>query len=151
MSQLFVIPRTAACQAFLSFTISWSLLKLMSVEPVMPSSHLVLCCLLLLLLSIFPSIRVFFNEAALPSDGPSIGVSASASVLPVNIQDWLIWSPCSPKDSQESSSPAPEIKGINSSVLSLLYGPALTSVHNYWKNHSFDYTGPCPQSSVSAF
>ena len=151
MSQLFVTPRTAACRASLSFTISWSLLKLMSIEPVMPSNHLVLCCLLLLLLSIFPSIRVFFNEAALPSGGQSIGVSASASVLSVNIQDWLIWSPCSPRDSQESSSPAPESKGISSLVLSLLYGPALTSVHDYWKNHSFDYTDPCRQSGVSGF
>ena len=52
---------------------------------------------------------------------------------------WLIWSLCCPKDSQESS-PAPEFESVNSSVLSLLYGPTLTCVHDYWKNHSFDYT-----------
>jgi len=63
--QLFVTPSTAACQASLSFTISRSLLKLMSFESVMPSNHLMLCCPLLLLPSIFPSIRVFSNESAL--------------------------------------------------------------------------------------
>ena len=62
---LTVTPWTAACQAFLSFSISWILLKLMSIESVMPSNHLILCCPLLLLLSIFPSIRVFSNESTL--------------------------------------------------------------------------------------
>ena len=75
-------PWTAARQAFLSFTISRSLLKLMSIELVMPSNHLILCCPLLLPTSIFQSIRVFSNESVL-----LIGVSASASVLPMNIQD----------------------------------------------------------------
>ena len=58
------------------------------------------------------------------------------------LSDWLIWSPCCPQDSQESS-PAPQFKSISSSVLSLLYGPALTSIHDYWKNHSFDYMDIC--------
>ena len=82
---------TAAHQASLAFTTSWSLLKLMSIELVMPSNHLVLCCPLLLP-SIFPSIRVFSSELALCI--LSTGVSASPSVLPVNIQDWfpLGWS-----------------------------------------------------------
>ena len=62
----------------------------------------------------------------------------------------LVWSPCYPRDSQESS-PAPQFKSINSSVLSLLYGPNLTSIHDYWKNHSFDCTDLCQQSNVSAF
>ena len=71
-----------------------------------------------------------------------VGVSASASVLPMNIQDWfpldgLVGSPCSPRDSQESS-PKPWFKRINSLALSFLYSPTLTSIHNYWKNHSFD-------------
>jgi len=74
------------CQASLSFTISWSLLKLMSIESVMPSDHLVLCRPLLLLLSIFPSIRVFLMSQLFASGGQSIGASASASVLPMNIQ-----------------------------------------------------------------
>ena len=63
--QLFVTPWTAACPASLSITKSQSLLKLMSIESVMPSNHLILCCLLLLLLSVFPNIRVFSNESAL--------------------------------------------------------------------------------------
>ena len=74
------------CQASLSFTISWRLLKLMSIESVMPSDHLVLCRPLLLLLSIFPSIRVFLMSQLFASGGQSIGASASASVLPMNIQ-----------------------------------------------------------------
>ena len=75
------------------------------------------------------------------SGGQSIGASASASVLPMNSQDWfplgLAASPCSPRDSQESS-PTPQFKSINSLVLSFLYSPTLTSIHDYWKNHSFD-------------
>ena len=82
-------PWTAALQAPLSSTISQSLLKFMSIESVMPSSHLILCCPLLLLHSIFPSTRVFSNEVALASGGQSIGTSASASVLPMNIRGWF--------------------------------------------------------------
>ena len=69
------------------------------------------------------------------SGGQSIGVSASAPVLPMNIQDRspLGWTPCSPRDSQESS-PTPQFKSINSSALSFLYSPTLTSIHDYWKN-----------------
>ena len=64
--------------------------------------------------------------------------------------DWLVWSPCFPRDFQESS-PAPEFEGINSLALSLLYGAVLTSIHDYWKNHSFDYADLCWQNDVSAF
>ena len=88
--RLFVTPWTAAHQASLSITNSQSLLKLMSFELVMPSSHLILCHPLLLLPSVFASIRVFFNESVLHISGQSTGVSASASVLPMSIQDWLI-------------------------------------------------------------
>ena len=87
--QLFATPQAAAHQASLSITNSRSLLKFTSIESVMPSNHLILCRPLLLLPSIFPSIRVFSNESALHSGGQSIGVSASASVLPMNIQDWF--------------------------------------------------------------
>ena len=73
----------------LSITNSRSLLRLMSIEPAMPSNHLILCHPLLLLPSIFPSIRVFSNELAFVSGGQSIGALASASVLPMNIQDWF--------------------------------------------------------------
>ena len=88
-SYLFATSWTAARQASLSFTVSWSLLKLMSIESVMPSNHLILCCPLLVLPSIFPSIRVFSNELALHIRWPSIGASASASVLLMNIQGWF--------------------------------------------------------------
>ena len=88
---LFETPWTAAHQASLSNTNSRSLLKLTSIESVMPSNHLILCCPLLLPPSIFPSIRVFSNESVLCQSlgGQSIGVSASALVLAMNIQDWF--------------------------------------------------------------
>ena len=82
-------PRTAAHQASLSITISWSLLKLMATQPMMPSNHLVLCRPLLLLLSIFPSMGSFPVSWLFASSGQSIGVSALASVLPMNIQGWF--------------------------------------------------------------
>ena len=85
--QLFVTPWTAAHQVSLSITNSQSLLNLMSIESVMPSNHLILCCPLLLLPSVFPSIRVFSNESVLLIRCQCIGVSALASVLPKNIQD----------------------------------------------------------------
>ena len=87
--RLFVTPWTAAHQASLSITNAWSLLKLMSIESVMPSNHLTLCHPLLLLPSIFPSIRTFSNESVLRISGQSIGISASASILPMNFQDWF--------------------------------------------------------------
>ena len=84
--QLFATPWTAACQAALSIGNSWSLLKLMSMESLMPPNHLILCHPLFLLPSIFPSIRVFSSESVLHIRCQSIGVSASTSVLPMNIQ-----------------------------------------------------------------
>ena len=98
---LFATPWTAAGQDSLSITNSQTLIKLMSMESVMPSNHFILCHPLLLLPSIFPIIRVFSNESVLHIRWPSTGVSASASVLPTNVQDWfpLGWTPCSPRDS----------------------------------------------------
>ena len=84
---LFATPWTAAYHASLSFIISQSILKLMSIELVMPSNHLILCHPLLLLPSIFPSIRIFSNELALRIRW--LGTSASSSVLPMNIQGWF--------------------------------------------------------------
>ena len=86
---LFVTPWTAACQASPSFTNSWSLLKLMSVESVMPSNHLILCCPLLLPPSIFPSIRVFSNESVLHIRWPKYS-SFSFSISPSNEYSGLI-------------------------------------------------------------
>ena len=92
-------------------------------------------------LQCFPASGSFLMSQLFASGGQSIGASASASVLLMNIQDLfplgLVWSPCSPRDSQESS-PTPQFKSINPSALSLSYGPTLTSIHDYWKNHSFD-------------
>ena len=87
--------------------------------------------------------------------GQSIGLSASASVLPMNTQDWsslgwIGWISCSPRDSQESS-PTPQFKSINSLALSFLHSPTLTSIHDHWKNHSLDQMDLCWQSNVSAF
>ena len=87
--RLFATPWIAARQASLSITNSPSLLKLMSIESVMPSNHLILCHPLLLMPSIFPSIRVFANEF-FTSGGQCIDISASASVLTMNIQDWFL-------------------------------------------------------------
>ena len=118
-------------------------------------SELLILSYRLLLASVFPSIRVFSSELIPCIRCPNIGVSASASVLPITpradlLQNGLVGSPCSPRDSQESS-PTPQFKSINSSVLSFLYSPTLTSKRDHWKNHSFDYTDLCWQSYVSAF
>ena len=142
-----VTPWTTACQASLSTTNSCSLLKLMFIASVMPSNHLILCHLLLLPPSIFPSIRVFSSELVLRIRWPKYW-SFSFSISPSNEysglisfrMDWL--DPCSPRDSQESS-PTPQFKSINSSALSFLYSPTLTSTHDYWKNHSFDQMYLC--------
>ena len=147
--RLFATIYTTACQASLSFTISWSLPKFMSIASVMPSNHLILWHPLLLP-SIFPSIKDFSSESALCIRWPKY-YSFNFSISPSNeysgmiflnirtdfLYEWLVGSPCSPRDSQESS-PTPQFKTINSSVLSFLYSPTLTSIHDYWKNHSFD-------------
>ena len=91
-----------------------------------------------------PASGSFTRSQLFASGGQSTGAPASASVLLVNNQGWFplgltVWSPCCPRDSQRSSQ-APQFKSISSSVLSLLYGPTLTSVHDYWKNHNLGYT-----------
>ena len=106
-------------------------------HPTISSSVISFSCL-----QSFPASRSFQMSQLFASGGQSIGVSASASVLAMNtqtdlLQDELVGSPCSPRDSQESS-PTPQFKSINSLVLSFLYSPTLTSIHNYWKNHSLD-------------
>ena len=139
--QLFVTPWTTAHQASLSFTISWSLLKLMSVESVMPSNHLILCCPLLLLPSVFPSIRAFSNEPAIHTGGQSIGASASASVLPMGIQCWfsLGWtgwiSLLSKGFSRVFSNTTVQMHQFFGTQL--FHSPTLTSIHRR-KNHSLD-------------
>ena len=138
--RLLVTPRTAAHQASLSITISWSLLKPVSIESVMPSNHLLLCHPHLLLPSFFPSIRVFSSTSALrirwPKDwSSSISLSDEYSGLISFITDWL---------------DLLAVQGILKSLLqhhsskasilqhSALCNPDFTSIHDYWKNHSLD-------------
>ena len=136
---LFTTPWTAARQASLSIINSQSLLKLMSIKSVMPSNHLILCCPLLLLPSIFPSIRVFSNESVLcirwPKDWSfsfSISPSKEHSRLTSFRMDLLDFF------AVQGCFPTPWFKSINSSVFNFLHSPTLTSINDYWKNHSFD-------------
>ena len=140
--RLFVTPCTAAHQASLSITNSWSLLKLMSIELVMPSNHLIFCLPLLLPPSIFPSIRVFSNESVLCIRQPKYW-SFSFSVSPFNEYSGLISFRMDWLDLlavQETLKGLLQHHTLKASILqlSLLYGPTLTSIHDYWKNHSFD-------------
>ena len=135
-------PWTAARQASLSITNSQSLLKLRSIESVMPSNHLILCCPFLLPPSIFPSIRVFSNESALHIRWPKYW-SFSFNISPSNEYSGLIsftidWLDLLAVQVPQESSPTPQFKSINSLALSFLYSPTLTSIHDHWKNHSLD-------------
>ena len=139
---LFVTPWTVAHQASLSITQSWSLFKLMSIELVMPSNHLILCCPLLLLSSIISSIRVFSSDSVLHIRWPkywsfsfSISPSYEYSGLISFRMDWLdLLAVQGTLKSlfQDHSSKAPILQHSES-----LY-PTLTSIRDYWKNHSFD-------------
>ena len=127
---------TPGVQASLSTTSSQSLPKLMPIESAMPSNHLILCRPLVLLPSIFPSIRVFSNESTLVIRWPkywsfSFNISLSNEHPGLISLRWTSWISCSPRESQESS-PASQFKRVNS-LLSFLYGPILTSTHDYWK------------------
>ena len=135
----------------MSITNSQSLLKLMSIKSVMPSNHLILCHPILPP-SIFPSIRVFLNELVLPIRWPKYW-SFSFSISPFKEYSGLISFRIDWLDllAVQESSPTPQFKSINSLVSSFLYSPTLTSIHDYWKNHSFDYTDLCQQSDISAF
>ena len=141
-------PMDCSMPGSLSITNSRSLPKLKSIESVMPSNHLILCHPLLFPPSIFPSIRVFSNESVLCIRWPKYW-SFSFNISLSNEHSGLVGSPCNPRDSQESS-PTPLFKRINSSALNLLYSPTLTSIHDYWKNHSLDQTKLYWQSNVSA-
>ena len=144
-SQLFVTPWTAACQASLSITNtnSWSLLKLMSIKSVMPSNHPTLCHPLLLPPSIFPSIRVFSSESVLCIRWPKYR-SFSFSISPSNKYSGLIsfridWLDLlAVQGTLKSLLQHHKFKSINSLALRFLYSPVLTSICDYWKNHSFD-------------
>ena len=141
--RLFTTPWIAAHQDSLSITNCRSSPRLKSIESVMPSSHLILCHPLLLLPPIPPSIRVFSKESTLRMRWPKHW-SFSFSIIPSKeipraalLENGLVGSPCSPRDSQESS-PTPQFKSINSSALSLLHSPSLTSIHDHRKTYSLD-------------
>ena len=135
-------PINCTHQASLSITSCRSLPKLMSMESVMPSNHLILCRPLLLLPPIPSSIRVFSNESALCIRWPKYW-SFSFSINPSNEHPGQIFFRMNWLDllavqgTLKESFPTPQLKSINSLVLSFLNGPTLTSIHDYWKNHSF--------------
>ena len=149
--QLLATSWTAAHQASLSFIISLSLLKLMSIESVISSSHLILCHPFLLCPQSWPASGSFPKNWLFPSGDQSTGASASASVLPMNIQGWVSfridWFNLL---AVQESSPAPQFESISCSARSSLYAPLLTSVHDHWENRTFDHPGLCWQSDVSA-
>ena len=141
MSNSLQPPWTAACQASLSITNSQSLLKLVSIKSVMLSNYLIFCRPLLLLPSVFPSIRVFSNELVLHIRWPKYW-SFSFSISPSNEYSGLIsfrinWFDLAVHETLECS-PTPQFESIHSLALSFLYSPTLTSIHDYWKTHSLD-------------
>ena len=153
---LLATPWTAAHQGPLSFTAFQSLLKLMSIELVMPSNHLIFCCPRLLLPSVFPSIRVFSGELALCirwpkhwrfsfSISPSRGYSGLIS-FGMNSLDLLSVQGTLKSLLQHHNPKA----SVNSSALNLPHVSTLTSVHEYWKNHSFDYMDLPRQNDASS-
>ena len=141
--QLFATPWITARQTSLSITNSRSSLKLMSIESVMPSSHLSLCCPLLLLPPISPSIRVFSNESTHRMRWPKYW-SFSLSISPSKEHPGLIsfrkdWSDLlAVQGTLKSLLQHHKFKSISSSVLSFLHSPTLTSIHDHRKNHSLD-------------
>ena len=116
----------AASQASLCLTISWNLPKFMSIALMTPSSHLIIWHL-----QSFPASGSFPMNQVFASDDQGIGASVSAWVLPVNIQGWLVWSPCCPRSSQVFSNTT--VWNHQFPALCLLYGPALTTINNFWK------------------
>ena len=139
--QLFSTPWITARQASLSITNSRSSLRLKSIESVMPSCHLILWRPLLLLPPIPPTISLFqwvnsSHEVAKVLEFQHQHCSFQRNPR-ADLQNGLDGSPCSPRDSQESS-PTPQFKSINSSMLSFLHSPTLTSIHDHRKNHSLD-------------
>ena len=130
------------------FTISWSLLRFISVDSVMPSNHPILCCPLLFLPSIFPSIRFFSNESALHIRWPNYW---SFSISPSNEYSGLIsfridWFDLLAVQRTFRSL----LQHYSSLILSLLYRQVLKSIHDYWKNQSFDYMNHCQQGVSKA-
>ena len=143
--RLFVTPWITACQASLSITISLNSLKLTSIESVMPSSHLILGRPLLLLPQSLPASESLPMSQLFAWGGQSTRVSALASFLPKKSQgwspsEWTGWISLQSKGLSQVFSPTPQFKSIDFAALSFLHSPTLTSIHDYWKNHSFGYS-----------
>ena len=147
------------CKLLLSFSLhfpTYSLTGNHYVQPILKEWRVTLYLLVIpfFWLQSFPASGSFPMSRLSASGGQSIGASASASVLPMNIQGWFPLGLTGLISLQarglSEPSPAPQFENISSLALSLLYGPTLTSVHNYWKNHSFQYMDLCQQSNVSA-
>ena len=138
--QIFVTPWTAARQVSLSFSNSQSLLKLLSIQSVMPSNHLILCCPLLFLFSIFPSIRIFSSESGLHIRRPNIVVSTSTSVLPIFRTDFFRMECLYLLAAQGTLKSLLQHHSSKTSVLrhSAFFIVQLTSIHDYSKTHSLD-------------
>ena len=141
-ARLFPTPRTAARQASLSITNSWSPPKHMCIESVMPSNHLIFCRPLLPLPSIFPNIRVFSNKSVLHIRWPkywnfcfSISSSNEYSGL---ISFRIGWLDLLAVQGTLKNTLVPQFKIIYSSALSFLYSPTLTFIYGYWKSYRFD-------------
>ena len=126
----------------------------MSIELLMPSNHLILCHPLLLLPSIYPSIRVFSSESVLRIRWPKYW---SFSISPSNEYSGLIsfridwFDLLAVQGTRQESPPIPQFKSISSLEFSFLYSPTLMSIYDYWKNHSFDYTDLCSQRMFLLF
>ena len=151
--RLFETPWTAACQTSLSITNSWNPPRLMSIESVMPSNHLILRHPLLLLPSIFPRIRVFSNESALCIRWPKCW---SFNISPSNKHPGLISFRMDWLDLVTVQGTLKSLLQHHSSKISILRCSAFfmvqfSSIHDYWKNHSFAYMDIHQQSEVSAF
>ena len=148
-------PWTAAHQTFLSFTISWSLIKLMSIESVMPSNYLILCHPLLPLLSIFPSIRIFSNESVIHTKWPKY-CSFRFSISPSNVYSGLFSFRIDcfdPLAVQKTLKRFLQHHNSKASILqhSLLCSSPPESIHDYWKTPDSDYTDLCQKSDISTF
>ena len=144
--RLSATPWTAARQASLSITNSWSLPKPMSIESVMLSNHLILCRPLLLLRSSFPASGSFPMSQLFVSGGQSIGVSPSTSVLPVKTQDWIFL----------QSKGLSRVFSNNTVQKCQFFGAQLSlqpnsHIHDHWKKHNLDETDLCWQNNVSVF
>ena len=153
--RLFMTPWIRVPQALLSSIASQSLVKFMSVASMTLSNHLILCRPLFLFPSRFPNIRVFSRESSLLMRWPKYWIlsfricpsSEHSGLISFRMDRFILLA----VQGTLKSPPAPQIKSINPSAVSLLYGPALTSIYCYWKNHSFDYVDLCRQGDVSAF